>query len=107
MTRKLVTLDDLTSECGYFGTGALYFSDDIPNNGYACSHPEQEEKCRGFGLCFSWSCPIAYEATMSDLRELGDDLYRQYASENPHDDDIPRGGASWMVYEPTGDAHDG
>ena len=96
-TAKLISLNDLANECGYFGTGTLFFDAHVPNDGYICNHPAQEETEAGFGLCHRWSCPLARQATMADLRELDADLYRQYADEFPADDDVPSGGEDWMV----------
>ena len=100
-TAKLISLNDLSNECGYFGTGKLFFDAHVPNDGYICNHPAQEETEAGFGLCHRWSCPLARQATMADLRELDADLYRQYSPEFPADDDVPSGGEDWMVREAT------
>lgn len=97
--KKLITLDDLLRECGFFGTGLLFSDEELPNDGYVCRHPNQTEKEDGFGLCEGWSCPIACLAHMSDFKKLGPDLYDQYTEEFPDDDDIPCGGETWMLHE--------
>jgi len=60
--QKIFSIDELTSECGYFFCGNA-------NNGYCCKHPLQEEKYDGEGCCFSWSCPLGYQADEEDFKD--------------------------------------
>lgn len=53
MTGRILYLDQLTQECGYFNPRANV------NNGYGCRHPRQEDVEDGEGRCFTFSCPIA------------------------------------------------
>ena len=53
-----IHLDDLVRVCGHFE------SETGVNNGYGCTHPEQEEQQPGeggkpHGSCFAHSCPVA------------------------------------------------
>lgn len=94
MSDKLITLNDLARQCGYFER-----TDDIDNNGYTCLHDDQTQRDNGIGLCLSRSCPVAIRASMADLRRLDADLYIQYCDEFPDDEDTPDGGEDWMVIE--------
>ena len=78
---KVVEIDELASVCGYFTT------ETDANNHYGCNHPDQEEfemmyrtedgytsrSGRGTrikqGMCYSWSCPLATECDLQDLKE--------------------------------------
>lgn len=44
--RKAVPFDTFVGGCNYFDSNS-----DV-NNGYGCTHPEQEEKQKGKGCCF-------------------------------------------------------
>src|SRR5690554_6333294 len=71
MADRLIHADDLIKECGYFFCGE-------ENNGYCCSHPENEEAP---GCCYTWACPIAVEADIQDMRELDPGLAKEYEKE--------------------------
>jgi hypothetical protein len=60
------------------------------NNGFCCSHPDQEEGGDGEGYCYSFSCPIARELYNDELQALDiDGLWEGcYDPENP---DYPNG----------------
>ncbi len=62
-------IDTLRSECGYSNPEIEI------NNGYGCDHSECEERYseEKQGLCYPWSCPIAYEANQDDLSKEGYD----------------------------------
>lgn len=71
---KLMRMDELTEKCGFF------YEDDV-NNGYACCSPDQEEREHGIGCCFRHFCPVAYPATVEDLKKHGlseDDYEEEY-----------------------------
>ena len=94
MRKIIVELDSLMSVCGY-GT-----SQTDANNGYGCNHPDQEEfemlyedkdgyTHRGYeedetkketrqGKCYSWSCPLAHECDLQDLKENDAELYEEW-----------------------------
>jgi len=61
----IMDLDTLASRCGYFFNSCLtkgYENKPKVNNGYNCSHPEQEEQEEGLGWCLAVSCPLCYSA---------------------------------------------
>ena len=78
---KVVEIDELASVCGYFTT------ETDANNHYGCNHPDQEEFDMMYrnedgytsrigrgtrikqGMCYSWSCPLATECDLQDLKE--------------------------------------
>jgi hypothetical protein len=53
LTGERLTFDEVWPRCRYFFDGA-----DV-NNGYGCTHPEQEEVEDDLGRCHSYSCPLA------------------------------------------------
>ncbi|MHA1285773.1 MAG: hypothetical protein ACTSPB_00090 [Candidatus Thorarchaeota archaeon] len=89
-TKKAIMLNMLAQRCGYFKCGDV-------NNGYGCTHPDQEEtqEFEGVehGCCFSWSCPIAVS-----LNPCEEPLDREYFEEDEQenwvegDDDM-----DWML----------
>ncbi len=88
----VVHIDELTKVCGYFNSGTPV------NNFYGCNHPDCEEneivgiKKDGSqvrfpkkikhkisqGKCYSFSCPIASECDLEDLKEHDTDLYNEW-----------------------------
>ena len=61
--RKAIPFDMFAGNCKYFDSDA-----DV-NNGYGCSHPEQEEKQEGKGCCFCFSCPLGVPADEESFEE--------------------------------------
>ncbi len=66
-----VDIDMLCCRCGYFT------ADTEINNGYGCTHPEQEL----VGCCYASSCPLGYfddedkgESTVVITKELAEKL---------------------------------
>jgi hypothetical protein len=96
--QELITLSDLLRKCGFFGSSSE--TEELPNDGFICRHPNQNERQDGYGICEGWACPIACLACMEDLRKLDPDLFAQYTVDFPNDDDMPQGGETWMLYEP-------
>lgn len=94
----VVELDALCSVCGYFTTQT------DTNNRYGCNHPENEEyemlwkdtngfTHRGYendptkpktkqGKCYSFSCPLAVECDLQDLKEHDKYYYDLWKNEN-------------------------
>lgn len=96
MKAKIIDIDTLCSVCGYFT------SNTDANNHYGCNHPDQEEyeDCYkdedGYthrsdkepqvkqGKCYSFSCPLAHECDLQDLKENNSEYYEDYKdAENP------------------------
>jgi len=81
MAKKIIHIDEMISVCGYFT------SDTTVNNGYGCVHPDQESKGIDFrtnkihGKCYAFSCPLAHEADLQDMKELDNDLYEEWKKE--------------------------
>lgn len=61
--RKAVPFDTFVGGCNYFDSNS-----DV-NNGYGCTHPEQEEKQEGKGCCFCFSCPLGTPADEESFEE--------------------------------------
>ena len=61
--RKAVPFDTFVGGCNYFDGNS-----DV-NNGYGCTHPEQEEKQKGKGCCFCFSCPLGTPADEESFEE--------------------------------------
>lgn len=61
--KKAVLFDEFSYQCPFF------ISDTDINNGYGCSHTEQEEREEGktIGSCFCHTCPLGIEAEEEDL----------------------------------------
>jgi len=87
---KVVHIDELANVCGYFTTQT------DANNHYGCNHPDQEEfemlyrDEHGYtrrdyeesdtpnakqGKCYAWSCPLATECHLEDLKEHSHEYY--------------------------------
>ncbi|WP_413778117.1 hypothetical protein [Caproicibacterium sp. XB1] len=63
---KIYSIDEFANQCGYFYNA--YLEKGISaNNGYNCRHPKCEEVQNGVGCCFSWGCPLGYEADEEDF----------------------------------------
>lgn len=100
---KVVHIDELANVCGYFTTQT------DANNHYGCNHPEQEEfemlhedeegytrgefeeygiTCDGpkvkQGKCYAWSCPLATECNLEDLKEHSPEHYECW-KDSEHD----------------------
>jgi hypothetical protein len=97
--RQVIILNDLATVCGYFTHG---------DSGYCCLHPLQKERENDEGKCFSFSCPIAYEADLASIRPLDLKLYEEVKREFTKD--LERGareedcspalyGGNWMIWE--------
>lgn len=56
-------LEEVKEGCNYFDSNS-----DV-NNGYGCTHPEQEEKQKGKGCCFCFSCPLGTPADEESFEE--------------------------------------
>lgn len=67
MTKKIMTLDELTRICGFFS------SDSHINNWYNCSHPEcgeteyDEGLKKKVGKCIHFYCPVAWDMEEEDF----------------------------------------
>lgn len=61
--RKAEYFDFFVSKCKHFNGNT------DANNGYGCTHPEQEENENGEGKCYCWSCPLGYPADEESLAE--------------------------------------
>lgn len=64
--RKVALFDDFAFACPFFT------NDFDVNNGYGCTHPEQDETDEDKegierGKCYCWSCPLGVEADEEDL----------------------------------------
>jgi hypothetical protein len=71
MSRKIMRINSFANQCGYFYNA--YIEKEITiNNGYNCSHPEQEEietvNGQKIGSCHCFSCPLGYEADEEDFK---------------------------------------
>jgi hypothetical protein len=94
--RRLIMIDELTSICGYYNGSVSV------NNGYGCDHPECEdtefddEAGKEQGRCFTFSCPIAWQADLEDLQELDPGLAEEYKNDALPDGTID---SDWMVYD--------
>ena len=87
---KVVHIDELADVCGYFTTQT------DANNHYGCNHPGQEEfemmhrDKDGYtyredrdpkvkrGMCYAWSCPLATECDLQDLKEHSQEDYEEW-----------------------------
>lgn len=92
---KIIHIDELVCKCGHFN------SETNVNNGYGCNHPEQEEKEKDWdgniqGKCYSFSCPLASEADLEDMKKYDKDLYKEYKNEEY---DPTESGAQYMLYD--------
>lgn len=71
-TRAIVSINSFANMCGHF-YNAAYNSFDVPtpNNGYNCNHPECQQIVDGYGCCYTWACPLGWEADEEDCSEFG------------------------------------
>lgn len=69
---KIELINKLANRCGHF-YNAYTKKDICVNNGYNCSHPDQEEfetvEGQKIGKCFAWSCPLGYEPSREDFSD--------------------------------------
>lgn len=71
-TRAIMSINSLANMCGHFFNANFDTScKSCPNNGYNCKHPECGEEFDSIGCCFSWSCPLGWEADEEDCQEFG------------------------------------
>lgn len=81
MKGKIVHINELTDICGFFNSTTQV------NNGYGCDHPNQIETDidqnthKEQGKCYSFSCPLANEADLSDLKEYDIYAYEEWKDE--------------------------
>ncbi len=69
---RIMTIDEFANQCGYFYNAELdQEAPCVPNNGYNCRHPDQEERYKGVGCCFQRSCPLAIPADEEDCKKYG------------------------------------
>ena len=67
---------DLVMELNDFFNACMR-DDIIANNGYNCSHPDQDETVededsgKSVGCCHCWSCPLGYPPSGKDLVDYG------------------------------------
>lgn len=101
---RLIDLDELVMSCG------LFTSDTELNNGYGCKSRSKHKSERG--RCFSFDCPLANEADLSDLKKHDETLYEEYReyfkealSNGASEEDLlpAQSGSYWMIqyYEKT------
>lgn len=68
MSKVIKHIDEMVKECRHFHCADVEVN---VNNGYNCSHPDQEEfeEVNGVkvGKCYCWSCPMACEADEEDF----------------------------------------
>lgn len=96
MRNRIIGLEEMTAICGFFTT------DTTVNNAYGCKHPEQEETDEDFrtgkehGKCYSFCCPLAYEANLEDMKELDKELYDDWKDEEYDPSEM---GGEYMVVD--------
>lgn len=93
--KQLIIINRLARICGY----ANHETD--VNNGYGCNHIDCrdvviDENGKEQGRCYTFSCPIAHEADLEDLRNLDHDLYQEHKGDALPDGTIED---DWMVYD--------
>lgn len=104
---KVVPIDNLCRICGYFT------SQTDANNHYGCTHPEQSEtdpctEINGYyaydkhgatqmGKCYSFSCPLATECDLEDLRDHSKDYYDEW--KNKPSDPAEAGAQLMLVFD--------
>lgn len=71
--------------CGYSN------ADREHNNGFGCDHPLQEERRDGFGVCYDFSCPVAYQPTNAELAALLGEPCRDLPEDYPATDWVVAG----------------
>ncbi len=76
MRIMILDLNHFANLCGYF-FNVRKSAPELPtiNNGYNCSHPQQEECVEDagkvIGCCYGWSCPLGYPPSRYDLEKYG------------------------------------
>ena len=98
----ILELDEFANLCGWFYNA--YLRDGIEaNNGYNCSHPEQEEiredetSGKTAGCCFCWSCPLAYAPGPEEMIEHGAITEEDAAESIAIGESIYRGDSDYVV----------
>lgn len=71
----IMELNDFANHCGYVFNACMQ-DGIIANNGYNCSHPDQDETVEddsgeSVGCCHCWSCPLGYPPNAKDLVDCG------------------------------------
>lgn len=72
---ELVRLDTLRQTCRLWGKVALPEFERQGQEG--CTFHKEDDA----GYCFSFNCPLAFEAELSDMKRLDKSLYREYRKE--------------------------
>ncbi|ODR35483.1 hypothetical protein [Eisenbergiella tayi] len=71
-TRAIMPINDFANICGYFYNAAFNnFNIPTPNNGYNCKHPNCDVIEDGYGCCYTFSCPLGWEADDEECNEFG------------------------------------
>jgi hypothetical protein len=96
----LVYFDDFCNECGLF-TGKTNL-----NGGYGCL-AVRDEKESEYGLCMPGDCPLAYTASLADIKKYDEGLYQEHKAEyvkfksfhGSEEDFVPSkwNGSDWLV----------
>ncbi|MCK4328758.1 hypothetical protein KAX02_02840 [candidate division WOR-3 bacterium] len=81
---ELIPIETLMKECG--------LCDCEHNNYYGCTSKSKNKQ--NLGYCFTFDCPLAYEANLEDMKEYDKNLYEEYKQE---EFDPIEMGAGWMV----------
>lgn len=95
---KIIHIDEMVEICGFFTTETTV------NNGYGCKHPNQEETDVDFrtdkkhGKCYCWSCPLANEADLQDMKKLDQELYDDWKDEEYDPTEM---GGEYMIVDET------
>jgi len=67
---KIISLNNV--ECGKCFVGGTYL-----NGGYGCIFGDKDDAFK----CYSWNCPFAVSADLSDIRKLEPDSFNEIAEE--------------------------
>jgi len=67
---KIISLDNV--ECGKCFVGGTYL-----NGGYGCIFGDKDDAFK----CYSWNCPFAVSADLSDIRKLEPDSFDEIVEE--------------------------
>jgi len=80
----LTNIWELSGCCG------LFTGDTSLNNGYGCKSRSKEKD--EVGCCYMWDCPLAYSASLEDLKKHDTYLYKEYldSGDDPEQSD-------WMI----------